>query len=540
MTRSVRSSRALPGPRVLLRLIGLSLLTAALSLFVAPSALAAPSLTLSAPEQVTMPQAYAVHAHTSQDLTNSGYYVVIYGEPGDNAVDSCSTGDDCVLSEFPGWNYQHPRPETWRAKVFESATGAVVDDAEVTVEVRRPVFSVDLNFSDRVDHGGGYITYTATATASPAPDPNLWFLSLQLVATGGGHDSLLETCSLGSTDTCTTTVRTANAYRARVVWDSEYASSPTYTLSDTGPTDERADGVDVIQLAGLFSGPQAACDAMVNYPGTHDAGSSLTDQQLACESAVASGANTAQAIRAGAAIAGTGGLYWFLVGQAQAPTLPWAPPSQPYPGHPPASPPPTVVTQTYSLADRLLAANPTLDQAQADTIAAQCVWQLANAALNAANLCASLPVFVTGSTTPQATQHDLEAIAEWPLWSKLGYEEPQAKATRTPRRWYSNDPACAGASSDESLDCDEFPFFSTEQGGPEATRRPDLRVIDAGDNRSQGASLSAFYTACAMQTGTPRSQGNSVGGDPFLLIPVPPDLGVPTIGLCNGKGGQSG
>ena len=63
---------------------------------------------------------------------------------------------------------------------------------------------------------------------------------------------------------------------------------------------------------------------------------------------------------------------------------------------------------------------------------------------------------------------------------------------------------------DPTQQCDEYPFFATEQGG----------------------TYSRFTELCGLRTGTPQVGGNSVGGSPFLGIPVPPAAGVPSWYGC--------
>lgn len=60
-------------------------------------------------------------------------------------------------------------------------------------------------------------------------------------------------------------------------------------------------------------------------------------------------------------------------------------------------------------------------------------------------------------------------------------------------------------------------------------------MIAASDNRAQGAYLVGFYSTCAMRSGSPQPEGNAKGGDAFLVVPIPPEIGAPTVPLCNGK-----
>lgn len=56
----------------------------------------------------------------------------------------------------------------------------------------------------------------------------------------------------------------------------------------------------------------------------------------------------------------------------------------------------------------------------------RCLWLASAAAINGAQKCGALPIFASGSDVPQATQHDLEALASpnGPEWVFLNYEGP--------------------------------------------------------------------------------------------------------------------
>jgi hypothetical protein len=94
--------------------------------------------------------------------------------------------------------------------------------------------------------------------------------------------------------------------------------------------------------------------------------------------------------------------------------------------------------------------------------------------------------------------------------------------------------------SGTGLDCDEFPFKSTEQGGEfgvlRTGKRPSLKSIDHSANRALGKALYDGDAQCAMRMGTPQPTGNAIGGGPFLVVPIP--IGMKTRMLCNGKSAQ--
>lgn len=170
-----------------------------------------------------------------------------------------------------------------------------------------------------------------------------------------------------------------------------------------------------------------------------------------------------------------------------------------------------------------------LAQAAAISLATACLWN-ASRITNAREDCASMPIFFTGSDVAEATDHDIEAITGQPEWVKLNYEAAGAKTQS--RTWYRSVAPC-DVRGRTGQQCDEYPFWATEQGGPDALVRPHLRYIDGDDNTLQGSRHGNFVTSCGLRTGTPQERGNAIGGTAFLMVPVPPALSVPTTYLCN-------
>ena len=68
---------------------------------------------------------------------------------------------------------------------------------------------------------------------------------------------------------------------------------------------------------------------------------------------------------------------------------------------------------------------------------------------------------------------------------------------------------------------DEFPFYSTVEGGPGAS----LVNIAAPDNQTQGRQLGQFYQACGLVGSDIASDSNR-----FLVIPNPVS---PSVGICS-------
>jgi hypothetical protein len=173
--------------------------------------------------------------------------------------------------------------------------------------------------------------------------------------------------------------------------------------------------------------------------------------------------------------------------------------------------------------------------------------------------CKQMPLFVTGTHSPTlielsaVSDHDLDAIdptrttaipEPHPSWVFLNWEDVRdgsAKRTLQRRDWYFATPPCASGTYDTSVDdCDEYPFFGTEQGGQFGRPwRPSLRPLSFSQNRSQGSSFRNFGDACAMKTGSvsATATSNGAGGDAFIHVVIPKEsaVDVPSMPICNGK-----
>ncbi len=240
------------------------------------------------------------------------------------------------------------------------------------------------------------------------------------------------------------------------------------------------------------------------------------------------------------------------------------------------------------IADELLRINRNLRQLEgaraiATSIAAACFAQvvaivsehISSASPIDPDFCRApdLPIFIVGDDAREAAQHDFDAIfgnpandmPARPQWALLNYASSRVKRDAGQRRgWYGNDPECKGKTFVGSgLECDEYPYFSTEQGGaPQpngpAPIKPSLRAINADHNGIEGRALGRFVTSqCDLQSATGiTSTSNGSGGDRYLVLPTPqvsfsslfsyfkppiPAVSPVTIGLCNRRdeGGPS-
>jgi len=190
---------------------------------------------------------------------------------------------------------------------------------------------------------------------------------------------------------------------------------------------------------------------------------------------------------------------------------------------PPISFPPLPLPSFDDIVNAVKQAAKTITDAVAVAIAAECAAAAAGLP-GGVSLCSGR-VFVTGSLfTKEATRHDQRAIGRVPEWMLLtrgpNAEAPDGSEALAARRWYRNLPECRAAVKGQ--DCDEYPFYSTIQGGPERDGFPagDIEPISAGDNRAQGAALNSFYQRCNVNNGVS-----------FLVLPID-SIFVPTVGFC--------
>ncbi len=141
------------------------------------------------------------------------------------------------------------------------------------------------------------------------------------------------------------------------------------------------------------------------------------------------------------------------------------------------------------------------------------------------NPCNRMPAntYLPGKDTGETTAHIKDAIngnadkgiPPHPEWAYLIRGTNSAPS----RAWYRNDPRCAGNSL--VLWCDEYPFFSTQQGGPGAS----LRLVPAAEQRIQSGTLTYFYDRkCHLVPDNPE-----LGA--FVVIP---DLFPVTTSFCRG------
>lgn len=323
------------------------------------------------------------------------------------------------------------------------------------------------------------------------------------------------------------------------------------TVEQGVQTASSIEGVDLGALTTLLGGmSQEEIDAELVFftAGTHLEESSVSDQQLAFDGALAAGKSLPAALKVGAAAGGSiaGGVFlWYLavrsVPAAAPPTAPdpsvaTMPPSPPdlTPTGPAANP-----TYVDDLTVDLALRNPKVGPQQARNLAQTCIKQaqfaIANGALPAlidgAYPCQSLPLYFPGSDNPETTNHDAAAIATNPAWVQLTYvSQPDRISSGLSRDWARSQPECAGQTPlGSGKQCDEYPFFASAQSGPGAS----LEVVDRNDNSRAGGRYGNFVQSCKLTSGGIGDQASQIAaGSSFLVIPMTFAQAPPTLWTC--------
>lgn len=482
-------------------------------------------------------------ATTSRSVDGTGYRIQIVNTDTGSVVTNCG-GSSCSGAEWvewaenanPGQHHYLARVQTYGGDDTAGTSGPI------TVNVHQQRFGLALSVSSTTGSDGAK-RYTVTATSDRSVDATGYAIKLR-----DDHHNVLASC--GGT-TCTAYgVAAGSAVRATVedYVGRIFGASYWWQLSADDATELRSGNVDLFEAAASFASASAVCDAIMGW-GTHFARSTLSDEYFACTSAAEAGATTPETLLRIAALAGAGGIASFLIWYSREQT--GNPPNAAYPPPPPSSsdPAPSRLAPDpfppgfawEDLAAGLAARNPEVAAQLADpasfnavvkTTAQECLAMLADAGYSL-DLCSKLPIFSSGSDVEEATDWDLAALARHPEWHQLTY------ASKGPNPgWYKDfretEPEgrdkCTAPGS--GLDCHEFPYWATEQGGPTADPFPWLKLIPSDPNQDQGRKFGNFVTACKMSQ---RLSDPAAGGGDFLDIPTTPSLGIPTLRWCNGN-----
>ena len=533
--------------------VAVGLVTAALSV---PTAAVADdggwtgSVSLSAStESVDVNSPTAVITPTLSQPLAPGYVLSIYDEGWRDA--ECRSDSNCTVSITPGRN------------ATEDVTAYVALDDPIQGPPVNDVRSVaSLSISN-----GGWLGSVSLGTTT-AVNGTVTVVPTLGRPLGGGYllsiyDNGWRDAECRSDSNCTVTADRPSAgpqsFTAYVAFDDPIQGPPVddvrgfagVTLDQGMQTASSIDGVDLGALATMLVGmSQDEIDAELVFftAGTHLEESSVSDQQLAFDAAMAAGKDVPTALKLAATAGGSiaGGVFLWFLAVHFAPPAP--PPAAPDPAVATMPPPPPDLTPvgpssspTYldDLTLDLALRNPQLAPQQAHTLAQLCIAQAQYAIasgtmlaqINGAYPCQSLPLYFPGSDNPDTTQHDHDAIATNPAWAQLTYvSRTDRAASGLSPEWARNQPECAGQTVRGSgKECDEYPFYASAQSGPGANLKP----LDALQNRRAGSRSSVFIRACKLTSGGPGDQASQIAiGSSFLVIPMTFQDAPSTLWAC--------
>ena len=136
--------------------------------------------------------------------------------------------------------------------------------------------------------------------------------------------------------------------------------------------------------------------------------------------------------------------------------------------------------------------------------------------------CESMPIFAPGLIDiKEASEHDADAIASGQpaVLHFVSSADKNSGPYSLPSSWttrveYAN---CGPGKVPGETQCDEYPYYSTAEGGPGAS----LRNIRKEDNSKEGGLLSYFYTRCGLVS--------SAAPNEYLVVPIAAN----TVGVCS-------
>jgi hypothetical protein len=458
-----------------------------------------------------------------------------------------------------------------------------------TVDVRSPQ---DVTISDQGWIGSLQLSATPDSVTPSQPNATLTLTLDRPLATPyrlSLYDDLGNRLAYWTPSTTTTftvvvtpSLTATRTYSAYVSQDTpslgppsvDVRASASVTYTNGSISGQSVQEVDLDYLAGLLvseTDDEIVLEICDSPEATYFEESSVCDEGLAYLEAITNeGESRAAALGAaiGAAIgpsAAAGLGAYLILHHSTAPSPPQAVPQTPPPPPPDFSdpPPPQVIvtspnrvqylSQLYL--DRAAREGRELSPADAQAGADQCDklvrWAIQSSVQipsASGDACANLPIFFPGSNPnlpgqiSPTTQHDWDAITgangadtSDPSWIQLNWVN-QADRTKTPGyplTWRSDDERCDAMPTGDQ--CDEYPYFSSAQGGPAWFAGPpgaSLRPVIGSDNGSQGSKYRWFADWCDLKSGGSDQATAAAEGSPFLVIPIPSAKAPPTFSTC--------
>ena len=265
------------------------------------------------------------------------------------------------------------------------------------------------------------------------------------------------------------------------------------------------------------------------FPSTAVFNSSVPDAQLACDAAT----TAEQRAKLIELLAGSGVVAFALAVYAawdlhRHDLDPPPDPNDPDPGPTPDPAPFPAVLEREQVVSRIMQARPSLDAQQAGDAADACLATEITLTQVATYTgppmpCLTYALFFPGRNAGGAAIHDRDAILIHPEWAVLTYQSRKSKKDTVAEKWYNVSPYSAACTAEglreaAGVDCDEYPFYITVEGGPGAS----LRDVIAGQNKSEGASLGRMVNnpACEMATNYNADVQPGSESKQYLVIPV--------------------
>jgi hypothetical protein len=153
-----------------------------------------------------------------------------------------------------------------------------------------------------------------------------------------------------------------------------------------------------------------------------------------------------------------------------------------------------------------------LTREAAEAVAATCARFIGLGLLGGPDLCTGerTPIFLSGGDMMETTEHNLASITSLrgPKPALLRYGTNPYRAGGGKHYWYDLRQFKPNVCENRSPKwCDEYPFWSTVQGGPGAALKP---VPGAEQDIQRAALNSLYFGACKVRT-----------GKEFVVIPIP-------------------
>lgn len=454
---------------------------------------------------------------------------------------SCSLASEwtsCTATVFPTGGADG-RPTWIDAQVVEADTETVVASSRIAIRVVAPPdWVMHLQALRRTVPVGQ--TTTATATLRDALPGNLtarWILPDGAVVAAGCDGTRCTSPPVGAG-----VVRIEVVDAVGTVLDAASATVDAVDAATLTPEGLSTGQVAPPLAAAMAAEGVGACEPLLFTGGPSRDGDSAPDSYETCQSAVANGlsAGLAPTEIASNTLLALGGLGLNTVVLADTLAIGLHEYSDAAPGVTPHSTDPRTVplprdqapplvdalgpSGNDQLFDDLASSSAQPEPTVLDRAAQRCRSMVTRLDLTgltidqATNPCRNLPVYMPGGEIPQATQHRLDAITGNPARALLHAwpGRPQRPAVGPKRDWYVGVDPCIKpyprGPDEQEQNCDEFPNWSTLEGGPGAS----LRVINGNENSSEGTSLRHFVAQdrCLLSASLAK-------GEAFLVVPMP-------------------